>query len=129
MNRRNLLTGVAGAVALPVAGNPAQSSASADADLIRICAEHVDNMAAYNRDGGKLPMDEPDPLWDAYERTRDAISAAKPRTLEGMLAKARAAKAEATPLHADDEENPAGSPAERWAWDLVNDLLAGRAVA
>ena len=72
-------------------------------------------------------MDAPDPLWDAYKRTRDAIYDAKPRTLEGMLAKARAAKAEAMLLNGG--EDPAGSPAEQWAWQLVNDLLDGRARA
>ena len=99
MNRRNLLAGVAGAVALPLAKVAAQPAAGVDADLIRLCAEHVVNIETSNRDGGLLDLDQ-DPLWITYERTRDAISAATPRTLEGMLAKARAAKAEAAPLHA-----------------------------
>ncbi len=44
-----------------------------------------------------------------------------------MLAKARAAKLEAT--MPDGDEEPAGTIAEAWAWDLVNDLLriSGRA--
>jgi hypothetical protein len=51
----------------------------------------------------------------------DAISNAQPRTLEGLQAKACAAKAEArTP---DGREHPDGSIAARWSWDLVNDLL------
>lgn len=100
-----------------------------DATLIRTCAEHVVNMATYNRDGGLGPMGEPDPLWDAYERTRDAISEAKPFTLAGMQAKARAAKAEAMASRTDGEESPEGTPAADWAWHLVNDLLAGSAVA
>ena len=129
MNRRTLLTGVAGAAALPLAGVTAQAASGVDADLTRVCAEHVVNINAHNRDGGLLPMDEPDPLWTAYARTRDAISAAKPQTLAGMVAKARAAKAEAAPLQAGDEENPEGTPAEQWVWQLVNDLLAGRAGA
>jgi hypothetical protein len=96
-----------------------------DADLTRICAEHVVNIDAYNRSGGNGPDLAVDPLWLAYERTRNAIRDAKPRTLEGMLAKARAAKAEARQL--DGTEDPNGTPAEGWAWDLVNDLLAGAA--
>ena len=93
-----------------------------DAELIAVCAEHVINHATYNLDGGRRELDG-DPLWAAYERTRDAITEAVPRTLDGMLAKARAAKAEAT--QPDGTENPENCPAARWAWDLVNDLLAG----
>ncbi len=96
-----------------------------DAELIRVCAEHAHNLAVYNNDGDPGPMDAPDPLWDRYEATRNAISEAKPSTLEGMLAKARAAKAEAG--RPDGSENPDGTPAARWAWDLVNDLLGGTA--
>ncbi len=95
-----------------------------DAGLVAVCAEHAINHAAYNRDGGRRELDD-DPLWAAYARTRDAITDAVPHTLAGMLAKARAAKAEAT--HPDGTENPDNCPAARWAWDLVNDLLAGRA--
>jgi hypothetical protein len=51
----------------------------------------------------------------------DAISNAQPSTLEGLQAKACAAKAEArTP---DGSEHPDGSIAAHWSWDLVNDLL------
>jgi hypothetical protein len=126
--RRDFLALAAGAVAagtvLPI--GVAGAAEHHDADLIRICAEHVVNMDAYNRSGAQLPLDD-DPLWLAYERTRDAIHGAKPKTIEGMLAKARAAKAEARGL--DGSENPECTPAAYWAWDLVNDLLAGRAVS
>jgi len=91
-----------------------------DADLIRLCAQHAVNREVYNRNGIQLdPKD--DPLFAAYARTRDAISAAKPTTLEGMLAKARAAKAEAREPYGSEE--PAHCPAADWAWDLVGDLL------
>ena len=93
-----------------------------DAELIRLCAQHVVNMDAYNHDAGDLDAEDC-PLWLAYASTRDAISNARPQTMDGFLAKARAAKAEArTP---GGEENPENCPAARWAWDLVNDLLAG----
>ncbi len=91
-----------------------------DADLVRICGEHIANRAAYNEHGGRLEL-ECDPLWLAYERTRDAISDAKPQTMAGMLAKARAAIAEARRL--DGTEEPEGTPAATWAFDLANDLL------
>jgi hypothetical protein len=61
------------------------------------------------------------PRWLDYERSRDAIHAVVPVTLAGMVAKARAAKIEAR--NVNGTENPEGSPAETWAWDLVNDLL------
>jgi hypothetical protein len=63
-----------------------------------------------------------DPNWPPYERSLRAISAAKPTTMEGVLAKARAAKAEAR--QPGGHEEPAGTRAEEWAWDLANDLLA-----
>ena len=58
------------------------------------------------------------PLWAAYEQTRDAIHEAEPQSIQGMLAKARAAKIEAGP-----RDDPDDGVAIRWAWDLVNDLL------
>ncbi len=124
MDRRTLLgsgTGIGAVALVPVAILPADD----DAALIRLSAEHVANFAAYDAHGGAGPLDAPDLLWDAYERTRNAISAARPRTLAGVLAKARAAKAEAQ--RSDGGENPDGTMAQVWAWDLVNDLLAGSA--
>jgi len=105
---------------LPEARPRPSIAASPDAELIRLCAEHIANMAAYNADGGNLEPED-DPLWHAYERTREAISAARPQTVEGMLAKAQAAEAEArTP---DGGENPENCPAADWAWDLMHDFL------
>ena len=61
------------------------------------------------------PDEEEDgPAWQAYERNRDAISAASPQTLAGMTAKARAAKLEAT--FWDRSENVHGTMGEPWAW-------------
>ena len=97
-----------------------------DADLIRICAEHVVTMNTFN---ASVSDAHADLLLTDYERTRNAITETKPRTLAGMQAKARAAKAEALPSRADGNECPEGTPAETWAWQLVNDLLAGRAEA
>ena len=89
-----------------------------DADLIRICAEHVANRDAYNADSsGREPEDNP--LWQAYVRTFEAISDAKPRTLAGLAAKARATKEEAT--HPDGTEVPEDETV--WAFDLVKDLI------
>ena len=93
---------------------------SSDAELIRICAEHIVNRDAYNNNPtcGALPYEE-DPLWLAYERTLIAVSEAEPKTLAGLAAKARATKAEAT--HPDGTEAPEDEI--DWAWDLVNDLI------
>jgi hypothetical protein len=122
ISRRDAFTGFSAAAILagmtvPVIAEPA---AGADADLIRLCAEHAANMDAYNRDCSDLEPED-NALWAAYERTRDAISKAVPQTVEGMMAKARAAKAEAR--EPTGGENPQGCPAADWAWDLVNDLL------
>jgi hypothetical protein len=125
--RRSLLGGAAVLVAAPMVASAALPTPHPDADLIRICAEHVVNIEVYNRDGGMGAIDDPDPLYDAYARTRDAIDQIKPVTLEGMVAKARAAKAEAA--QPDGTEDFECSPAGDWAWDLLNDLLAGRIVA
>jgi hypothetical protein len=116
--RRTVLTA---SISLPMAASAQPiTAASPDADLIRFCAEHVVNMDAFNRDRSDLDAED-NPLWAAYERTRDAIHEARPQTIEGMLAKARAAKVEA--LMPDGRENPSNCPAETWAWDLLNDLL------
>lgn len=99
-------------------GDPASHTSSPDADLIRLCAEHPGYMTAVKEN----PDEEEDgPAWQAYERNRDAISAASPKTLAGMIAKARAAKLEAT--FWDTSENVHGTMGEPWAWDLVNSLL------
>ena len=103
-------------VLAPSVGDP-------DADLIRICAEHIVNWDAYNRYGGHL---EPavDPLWLAYERTLDFISEARPETLAGLAAKARAAKIEALIDERGTKEDLEFTGMHgQWAWDLVNDLV------
>ncbi|HVE22832.1 MAG TPA: hypothetical protein VNC39_12730 [Acidocella sp.] len=91
-----------------------------DAALIALCAEHIANFHAYNDQASPDSKFEKDPLWHAYERTRDAICDAEPQTFAGMLAKARAAKVEATDL--DGVVRPDGYSAA-WAWDLLNDLI------
>lgn len=120
-SRRLLLRGsIALAAASPAAAVVAEAALNPDAELIRWCAEHIVNVDAFNRDGGYLE-NEVDPLWWAYRRTLDAINAAKPQTLEGVVAKARAAKAEAR--GPDGSDRPEDGSAARWAWHLVNDLL------
>jgi hypothetical protein len=49
------------------------------------------------------------------------VSDTRPRTLEGMQAKARAAKAEA--LMPDGSEQPDNTIAAHWSWEMMNDLL------
>lgn len=114
--RRSLFGAAAVFAAVPAA--LAQSSSHPDADLIRLCAEHIGNMAAFNASDSDS---DDDPAWLAYERTSAAIGSAKPRTIAGMQAKARAAKAEAK--GPDGRDDPYGTHAEKWAWDLVRDLL------
>jgi hypothetical protein len=73
-------------------------------------------------DGGYVDLDE-DPLWAAYMETHDAIGATPAQTLDGIMAKARVAKAEgyASPAWAD--RCPESGPAVSFSWDVVRDLL------
>lgn len=116
--RRTLIIGMVGAAVLP-----AVTYAGPDADLLRACAQHERNLAAYRtaESQGIADDDAYEPLWEAYSETRDAISAAKPQTLEGMLAKARIAKIEA--LCPNGEEMFENCPASDWAWHLLHDLM------
>jgi hypothetical protein len=118
--RRALLAGAGAAAALPALAAPAAASPGPDADLIRICAEHIANRDAFN--ASPIPAEpDNDPLWQAYCRTYDAIEAAKPQTIDGVLAKARATAAEGEIL--DETGFPTDPTAQAWAWEVVNDLL------
>lgn len=89
-----------------------------DAALIRICAEHAVNTWAVNTSPDE--MDDAHPLWVTYLHTQRTIDAAKPRTVAGMLAKARIAVDVLTLNGVVTPENGSGST---WAWDLLNDLI------
>jgi hypothetical protein len=91
-----------------------------DAALIALCAQHIVNLAAFNAYAG-LDDNHDAALWAECRCTRDAITDARPQTVEGMIAKARAAKLEA--LNADGTEEPENGRAARWAWQILNDML------
>jgi hypothetical protein len=96
-----------------------------DAALIGICAQHIVNLAAANANPAmeKLGYDDnDDPLWAAYQATRDAITGARPKTIEGMAAIARAAMAEAGPDRGAESRSFC-SMEEHWSWNLMLDLL------
>lgn len=124
--RRGFLAGAALAVPSCAVAAPAMASDGPDAELIRLCEEHIRRHAAYNEHGGYLECED-DPLWHAYEATWRAVSDAEPQTLLGMVAKARAAKVEAQ--QPGDAELWHNTTAGTWAAHLVDDLLrlAGRA--
>ena len=120
MSRRNLLGGLAALAVTPVASRaaPPMPPSTPDAELIRLCAEHPAHIHAVNHG----PEDEEGgPIWDAYEHSAETIHNAKPLTMAGLIAKAKAARAEA--LKQDGSESPENTLAANWAWDLVNDLL------
>ncbi len=94
---------------------PEADASSPDAELIRVCAQHCINMDAFNN--GEEGFDGP--LWAAYRHTRDFITASKPQTLAGVLAKARAARHEAH----YDEDDWGGTMGEAWAPEIINALL------
>ncbi len=102
----------------------AQAAGHPDAELIEVCRQHCINMDAYNAsDEANLAFDDtaPQPLGEAYDRTRDFISAAKPQTMDGILAKARAALHEGT--NPSGQIDIGGTPGEQWALDLIHDLV------
>lgn len=89
-----------------------------DAELLRLCAEHQANRTALH---SAPPAADNDPRWLAYWRIHDAVTAAKPATMAGVMAKARIAKAEAQAQNSS--ENHEHGPAGAWAIGVVNDLL------
>ncbi|MFT8246611.1 hypothetical protein [Roseomonas sp. BN140053] len=119
LSRRGAFGAALAAAALPAVTLAASAEASPDAELIRICAEHPAKLAALHA----APDSEPDdgPTWQAYERSCEAINAAVPQTLAGMIAKAQAAKVEQ--LGIGYTTNPEGTLAAPWSWDLLHDLL------
>lgn len=96
-------------------------SHDADAALIDLCAQHIRNMDAFDASDSDLEFDE-NPLWRAYEETRDALVAAQPMTVLGLLALARTAKAEAR-CKKTGEETFEGCFASNMAAKLVNETL------
>lgn len=129
---RRCLFGAAAAIVAGLtatgAGVTSRAAANPDADLVALCAQHIANQIAYNASAFEEDTPEDDALWEEYSRTRDLVSAAVPKTLEGVLAKARAAKADAADINGDDTQGAMGG---MWAWDIVNDLvrIGGSAVA
>jgi hypothetical protein len=107
-----------GVVATPAAA--LAPATSADARLIALCAQHIRNY-----DAVKCGPDDDDPsvaqLWAAYNGTHKEICEAKPQTIAGVLAKARAALVEARVP--DGRFVFGGSSGERWACDLTLDIV------
>ena len=95
-----------------------QTPDNADAELIRICAEHITNHAAFNARAGQVPIEE-DVRWVAYKRTLFAICNSEPKTLAGIIAKAQAAKVEAT----DPEGYEVPEDEVPMIWSIVKDIL------
>ena len=95
-----------------------------DAALIRMCEQHITNLQVFN-DSEESPCGRcgPTPLWDAYTATLDTITAAKPQTIAGMVAIARAAMAEARYEGNLEDDRTYHSVDEHLAWNLVDDLL------
>lgn len=90
--RRAMLLGAAVLPSVAAAPLDTSQSPSLDADLIALCARHPALIAAVNAspiDFDKCPASAP------YLLSRDAIHDARPVTLEGLRAKALAAKVEA----------------------------------
>jgi hypothetical protein len=88
-----------------------------DAELITICEQHS---FYWHATAAHDCTSDGDPRWTALNRAVDAIDAAKPVSLAGLAAKARATKLQILqPDGSEDLDGVGGS----WALDLVNDLL------
>ena len=118
--RRAVLGATTAAIlaAAPAAAFGSIAAQNPDAELIRVCAQHVINMDALNSVEG---WNEGGPVWTDYDEIRDFITDAQPQTLAGVLAMARAARREATDL--DGEERWSGSMGEAWAPEIINHML------
>ena len=99
---------------------PVRTADTSDAEIIRLCKQHIVNLHAYNASTEDIEPED-DPLWAAYKQSYNAVKAARPQTIEGMIAVALAAKAEA--VQRDGTESLEHGPAAEWAWGLVNDLV------
>jgi hypothetical protein len=122
-SRRAVLTGSALTIAAAAIGIPAvahAAGANPDAELIATCGQHIVNRNAYNNYSGGVD-DERERLWDAYDETRDFISDTRAQTIDGIVAKIKAAKAEATSLDGDEDWEDGLS--NGWAVDCCEDLL------
>ena len=106
------------------AGTALSSSVGTDAELIAVCDTHRAKIDAYNGSPG-MTLDEAEkhPLWLAYSASRDFINQAKPKTIDGIRAMARAAKAEVQGL--EDDDSVAGTPAEFWSVEIIIALVDG----
>ena len=91
-----------------------------DAELIRMCDAHAAKIDAAN---ALVEDDDDQPDQQAYDRSYEFISNTKATTLGGVIAKARAAKAEAIRANLNGEEQWSNSPAETWVEDIANGLL------
>ena len=100
----------------------AEATDNPDAELIRLCAAHGAIARACDESDPESSLDiDDDPLFYAYGLSCDLIRKARPVTLAGIIAKAKAVVVE-DPKIADPEYCSHG-PAESWSFDLVNDLI------
>ena len=129
-SRRRTLFAAAGAVIM--GGGITAGAAASVADLVQInpdtiliglCDRYCIVRDEVNRD---IDISDDDPRWGAYFAVCDEITDWQPVTVEGLIAKARVTK--------EDASNPDGTEDLEtirmdWAWDVINGLirLGGRA--
>jgi hypothetical protein len=102
-----------------------------DAELLRACAEHMVNLRAVLASPGCTDAPGGHPAWEAYQRTHDAINAAEPATMAGVLAKARVAMSEGVSdnLFEGEHAHGFGFTAHAWAWEVLQDLVRIQGIA
>jgi len=95
-------------------GSPASLRAAGsgpDAELIRLCGEFIEGIAIYDGSNG-VSDEELEPLASALRAIEKQLDGLRPRTMEGLLAKAQIAEALAEPWHND------------WPEKVLRELLA-----
>lgn len=122
-SRRSLLSGLGteSDVSTPTTTCVPATAIEPDAAIVRLCAEHIANSNLFNTSVVAEGSPEYEVEWKAYTRTREAIDAVRPVTLQGILAKAAVTQHEASqPCGWEDWQYEVVS---NWARDVVKDLL------
>jgi len=103
----------------PVGALPAAPGRHPDEDLFALSKAFLAAREAFNSADNDLDA-EHDPLWHAFEASEDALRAAVPDTLEGLVEKARVLRLDATGSDGTLVFAPVLAPS--WAAPILADL-------
>jgi hypothetical protein len=92
-----------------------------DAELLRVCALCLKLRDAINAAPSEIDGDE-HPAWGAYIAAGHRIGELEAQTIDGMVAKARVAMAEATKIDGTELSYDLLPPVS-WGWGVMRDVL------